>query len=140
MVMEEQELRQTDEYAKYMQALGWRVEIAGSGIRAYVKRVPILPWWLIKIQRVRLMDVNEAFMAKLARKYRCLVMYLELVDGNKVINDEKVRYRVAPLGEINSFYFSTFHGGNTPAWAPKKDSYIYFDDIKVSREKPENLH
>ena len=62
------------------------------------------------------------------------------VDGNKVINDDKVRYRVAPLGEINSFYFSTFHGGNTPDWAPKNDSYIYFDDIKVSCVKPDNLN
>ena len=62
------------------------------------------------------------------------------LDGNKVIYDEKVRYRVAPLGEINSFYFSTFHGGNTTSWAPKNDSYIYFDDIKVSCVKPDNLN
>lgn len=62
------------------------------------------------------------------------------VDGKKVINDEKVRYRLAPLGLIDTFYFSTFHGGNTPDWSPKKDSYIYFDDFKVTNLKPENLH
>ncbi|MFI1745721.1 glycosyl hydrolase [Thalassobellus sediminis] len=62
------------------------------------------------------------------------------VDGNKVITNNKVRYRLAPLGQINSFYFSTFHGGNTPDWAPKNDSYIYFDDFKVTINKPEDLN
>lgn len=54
------------------------------------------------------------------------------VDGKKVINDNKVRYRLEPLGEIDTFYFSTFHGGNTKDWAPKHDSYIYFDNFKVT--------
>ncbi len=62
------------------------------------------------------------------------------VDGNKVINDDKVRYRLAPLGQIDSFYFSTFHGGNTDDWAPKNDSYAYFDDFKVTTLAPKNLN
>ena len=55
------------------------------------------------------------------------------IDNEKVIHDDKVRYRLAPLGEIDSFYFSTFHGGNTEDWAPKKDSFIYFDNFKVTK-------
>ncbi len=61
------------------------------------------------------------------------------VDGEKVVDNQKVRYRLAPLGEIDSFYFSTFHGGNTKDWAPKNDSYIYFDDFKVTNTKPKRL-
>ena len=61
------------------------------------------------------------------------------VDGEKVVDNTKVRYRLAPLGEIDSFYFSTFHGGNTKDWAPKNDSYIYFDDFKVTTMKPKGL-
>ncbi len=61
------------------------------------------------------------------------------IDSEKVISDSNVRYRLAPLGEIDSFYFSTFHGGNTKDWAPKNDSYIYFDDFKVTTLKPKGL-
>lgn len=61
------------------------------------------------------------------------------VDGKKVTNETNVRYRLAPLGEIDTFYFSTFHGGNTQGWAPKNDSYIYYDDFKVTTNKPKGL-
>jgi hypothetical protein len=61
------------------------------------------------------------------------------VDGKKVTNETNVRYRLEPLGNIDSFYFSTFHGGNTEDWAPKNDSYIYFDDFKVTNTKPKGL-
>ena len=61
------------------------------------------------------------------------------VDKKKVVDNRNVRYRYAPLGDIDSFYFSTFHGGNTIDWAPKNDSYIYFDDFKVTKNKPNGL-
>jgi hypothetical protein len=34
--------------------------------------------------------------------------------------------------QVDNLYFSTFHGGSTAAWAPVIDSYIWFDDIKIS--------
>ncbi len=61
------------------------------------------------------------------------------VNGKKVVSDTKVRYRLAPLGEIDSFYFSTFHGGNTADWAPKNDSFCYYDNFKVTKNKPKGL-
>lgn len=61
------------------------------------------------------------------------------VNGKKVVNDTEVRYRLAPLGNIDSFYFSTFHGGNTEDWAPKNDSYCFFDNFKVTTNKPQGL-
>lgn len=54
------------------------------------------------------------------------------IDGKKVLHNDTVRYRLAPLGDIDSFYFSTFHGGNTEDWAPKNDSFISFDNFKVT--------
>ena len=62
------------------------------------------------------------------------------VNGTKVVNKTNVRYRLAPLGDIDSFYFSTFHGGNTADWAPQNDSYAYYDKFKVTKTKPENLN
>lgn len=32
---------------------------------------------------------------------------------------------------VDTLYFSTFHGGNTPSWGPLRDSVIHFDDFKV---------
>lgn len=62
------------------------------------------------------------------------------LDGEQIYLNKQVRFRLAPLGQIDSFYFSTFHGGNTDDWGPKNDSYIYFDKFKVSVNKPMNLN
>lgn len=37
--------------------------------------------------------------------------------------------------QVDQLYFSTFHGGSTVAWAPTVDSYLWFDDIKISTDK-----
>ncbi len=77
-------------------------------------------WYHIK-QRIKLNDTDK------------LNGVMEVwVDGERVLHNDKVRYRLAPLGDIDSFYFSTFHGGNNADWAPKNDSFIYFDNFKVT--------
>lgn len=58
------------------------------------------------------------------------------VDGKEVLHNENIRYRLWGKGMIDTFYFSTFHGGATEDWAPKVDSYIKFDDFKVTIKKP----
>ncbi|MFA6226951.1 MAG: polysaccharide lyase [Candidatus Paceibacterota bacterium] len=35
---------------------------------------------------------------------------------------------------IDSFMFTTFFGGNDATWAPKKDEFVYFGDIKIELE------
>ena len=59
------------------------------------------------------------------------------VDGNEVVNRENVRFRLGNRGMIDSFYFSTFHGGASEDWAPEKDSYANFDKFIISTEKPD---
>ncbi|MCI2229843.1 hypothetical protein MC378_11755 [Polaribacter sp. MSW13] len=59
------------------------------------------------------------------------------VDGKQVVNNTNVRYRLWGKGEIDSFYFSTFHGGATEDWSPKNDSSALFDAIKVTKSKPD---
>ncbi len=34
--------------------------------------------------------------------------------------------------QVDNLYFSTFHGGSNVNWAPTVDSYIWFDEIKIS--------
>ena len=59
------------------------------------------------------------------------------IDGKEVINNTDVRYRLWGKGDIDTFYFSTFHGGATEDWSPQNDSFALFDNIKVTTQKPE---
>lgn len=61
------------------------------------------------------------------------------LNGRLVIEKKNFRLRIAPNGLIDSFYFSTFFGGNDASWAPTVDCKAYFDDIVVSTEAPAYL-
>ncbi|MEO9968170.1 MAG: polysaccharide lyase [Reichenbachiella sp.] len=58
-------------------------------------------------------------------------------DGQKVGQKEKFSLREGNLGQIDSFYFSTFHGGATPDWAPQNDSFIKVDNISIYTQPSE---
>ena len=53
------------------------------------------------------------------------------IDGKKVVDLKNLRLRIGEQGYIDSFYFSTFHGGQTPEWAPSVNSFARFDDIQI---------
>lgn len=56
------------------------------------------------------------------------------INGLQVLLRKGIRF--TSNGEkVDRFYFSTFHGGNTPDWAPSETSYIWFDDIIISENK-----
>lgn len=59
------------------------------------------------------------------------------VNDNPVLNLENVRLRVGQQGQIDTFYFSTFFGGNTAEWGPENDSRIYFDNFRVTATSSE---
>jgi hypothetical protein len=37
--------------------------------------------------------------------------------------------------KVDRFYFSTFHGGSGPDWAPTETSYIWFDNLIISENR-----
>lgn len=53
------------------------------------------------------------------------------VNGLEALNLRGLRF-VKGGRKIDTFYVSTFHGGNTPEWGPLNDSYLWLDDIRVS--------
>ncbi|MCF2948895.1 polysaccharide lyase [Paraglaciecola aquimarina] len=55
------------------------------------------------------------------------------IDGDKKLSKTDLKFRAQETAIIDSFYFSTFHGGNTKDWAPKHDSYAYFDNFIISK-------
>lgn len=62
------DLRQAPEYAQWMRAIGWQVE---NGM--FIKKLPILPFSFIKIQRQKQKIDYEA----IAKKYRAIQIKLE---------------------------------------------------------------
>jgi len=45
----------------------------------------------------------------------------------------RLRGRVKPeVALVDQFLFSTFHGGSTKDWAPRRDSHARFDDFHVA--------
>lgn len=52
-------------------------------------------------------------------------------NGQEVLNLGGLRF-VSNQDKVDNFYFSTFHGGNTPAWAPENTCWIWYDEIVVS--------
>lgn len=56
------------------------------------------------------------------------------VNNQEVLNLQNIRL-VTNDQLIDTFYFSTFHGGNSELWGPLNDSYIYFDNIDIQKLK-----
>ncbi len=53
------------------------------------------------------------------------------VNGEQVLYKDDITF-VTNDQQIDTFYFSSFHGGSNATWAPQVDSYAYFDDLKIS--------
>ncbi|MEM9265688.1 MAG: DUF4347 domain-containing protein [Cyanobacteria bacterium P01_F01_bin.13] len=61
------------------------------------------------------------------------------VDGKKVQSRSDLRLRLGNKGKIDSFYFSTFHGGKGSDWAPRVNSKAFFDSFVISKNAPDSL-
>ena len=56
------------------------------------------------------------------------------VNGKHVLLRKGLRF--TSNGEkVDRFYFSTFHGGSGPDWAPTETCYIWFDDLAISTRR-----
>lgn len=71
------ELRQSDKHAQYMRLIGWTVE-EKNGVRAYARKLPLLPVGVIKIQRVPWDKTDPEWWRRLAKKYRAVALHVEI--------------------------------------------------------------
>jgi lipid II:glycine glycyltransferase (peptidoglycan interpeptide bridge formation enzyme) len=69
------DLRQSEEYAHYLKLIGWTVEKVGRNF-IYIRRLPLLPFSVIKIQRPK-PPLSLVKIDQLAKKYRAIIIYLE---------------------------------------------------------------
>jgi nitrous oxidase accessory protein NosD len=60
------------------------------------------------------------------------------IDGELVLDQQDLRFRLVNDLKIDQMYFSTFFGGNED-WATSKDETVYFDDFQISIPSPTYL-
>ncbi|MEJ2255805.1 MAG: cellulase family glycosylhydrolase, partial [Woeseiaceae bacterium] len=77
--------------------------------------------WIRLVQRVKINSPGKA-----DGKVRVWV------NGSEALSLDGLRF-VSDDSRIDTFYVSTFHGGNTPDWGPAHDSYLWIDDIEIDR-------
>ncbi len=70
------DLRQTPQYACYMDAIGWKV-IWEDGVKYFFKKVPLLGY-VMKLQRPEEIHLND--IVKLASQYKCFSIIVEPKD------------------------------------------------------------
>jgi lipid II:glycine glycyltransferase (peptidoglycan interpeptide bridge formation enzyme) len=69
------DFRQTSQYGKYLEAIGWVVEKIDSTL-VFIRKIPLTPFSIIKIQRAnKLPDLKKV--QNLARKYRSFSVSIE---------------------------------------------------------------
>lgn len=52
-------------------------------------------------------------------------------DGQLVLDRGDFRFRSVPTIQIDTLFFSTFFGGETPDWVPLRDEWVRFDGFEV---------
>lgn len=78
-----QDVRQTQEYAQFMEKLKWRV-VKENNCQVFIKKIPLLPFSLIKILRCH----HLVQLSKL-KKYKPLLIKIQLFMLNRQINRQK---------------------------------------------------
>ncbi len=83
-------------------------------------------------------------------KWHCIEQYVNVgtpgrddgklkvwIDGEERLNIDDMRFRDVEneYGLIGGICFSTFHGGNTDDWAPRRDSYAQFDGFVAAKNR-----
>jgi len=85
------DLRQSQEYAKYLKSIGWLVERI-SGCNIYIRKIPLTPFSIIKIQRPKKIPLKK--IEHLARKHRAVTIYLEPLITSYQLQATKYGYRL----------------------------------------------
>lgn len=87
--------------------------------------------WINLVERVKLNTVSNG---QANQDGEVQIWY----NGQEVLHLKGLRL-VKNSDKIDNFYFSTFHGGNTPEWAPENTSWIWYDDLIISTKKEDVL-
>ena len=74
------DLRQLPEWGEWLRRTGWSVEklglVGGRKTQAFVRKIPLLPLYIVKIQRFE-GEIEKMEIEKLRRRYRIIYMVVE---------------------------------------------------------------
>ncbi|HUW21253.1 MAG TPA: peptidoglycan bridge formation glycyltransferase FemA/FemB family protein [Candidatus Bathyarchaeia archaeon] len=75
MISNPLDLRQSPNYAVYLEKIGWQVEKT-EGVQVFIRKIPLTPFSILKLQRPKHLPSPETI-GKISRKYRALFAYIE---------------------------------------------------------------
>lgn len=103
-ILEASDIRQSPQWAKYMESLGWIVKQNG-GIQIFIKKFPLLPFSMIKIQHPKgKIDFKE--IDKIAKKYNSLAVVIE--PHNFKFNEDLFKFNNYKKSKLLFSHSSTF--------------------------------
>lgn len=87
------DLRQTDEYAKYLSSIGWVVERdKKTKTNIYIKKIPLLGLGVLKLQRpISLPQIND--LKRIIKKHRVIQSNIETLNDNDISTIMKNGYK-----------------------------------------------
>ncbi len=55
------------------------------------------------------------------------------INGKKLIERNNLNFTGNMENKIDYFLYNSFYGGNDPSWSPSTDTFVYYDNFKVTR-------
>lgn len=86
-ILKASDIRQSKEWAKYMQSIGWQVEDVG-GVNAFIRKLPLLPYSMIKIEHPN-KKIHFGKIDQLAKKHSTLAVVIEPQNLNFAADEYK---------------------------------------------------
>ncbi len=80
------DVRQTPEYATFLSQLGWQIIMAKS-CQIYIKKVPLLPFFIAKILRANNIPTNDE-LKQLMKKYK--IMFIKIAPFSLITNNQQL--------------------------------------------------
>lgn len=86
------DLRQSPQYAKYLESTGWIVEKIDNAF-VFIRKIPLTPFSIIKIQRPEKVPFNQ--INQLIKKHHVLVIYLEPLTAKQAVLANQHDFRLS---------------------------------------------
>jgi len=83
--------------------------------------------WIELVQRVVINDGEEGDLIEV------------WIDRVRALRLTRLELSGTERGQIDTFLFSTFFGGNDPSWAPSESGVAWFDDIRIAESPPRGI-
>ena len=117
-----EDVRQTREWGRYLESCGWVVELV-KGINVFIKKVPLTPFSMMKVQRFR-GELDFSDLKRVRMRHRVVYMVVEPVFANSTPGETSATLRPLP-------------GRNSVGVRPSRRPYLPTKNIVIDLKKSE---